>query len=146
MTPGAAARRRVTRHWRTASSKARDLEQGVRELERLLSRKTTEVEVLREALAVARKKVCLAVAVAATSASRRKWRLTRSASLGPISSSSFLEAPYRAVATNGVAMTNCWVSSASSPMCRVVARIIPVGPILRGDLQESSVLGELFVK
>ncbi len=39
-----------------AASKARDLEQRVRELERLLGRKTMEVEVLKEALAVAREK------------------------------------------------------------------------------------------
>ena len=35
-------------------SRARELEQRVRELERLLGRKTLEVEVLKEALAVAR--------------------------------------------------------------------------------------------
>ncbi|MDQ2801693.1 MAG: hypothetical protein M3Y41_03020 [Pseudomonadota bacterium] len=39
-----------------AASKARDLEQRVRELERLLGRKTLEVEVLKEALAAARGK------------------------------------------------------------------------------------------
>jgi transposase len=39
-----------------AASKARDLEQRVRELERLLGRKTMEVEVLKEALAAAREK------------------------------------------------------------------------------------------
>ncbi len=39
-----------------AASKARELEQRVRELERLLGRKTLEVEVLKEALAVAREK------------------------------------------------------------------------------------------
>ena len=37
-----------------AASKLRDLEQRVRELERLLGRKTLEVEVLKEALTVAR--------------------------------------------------------------------------------------------
>ena len=39
-----------------AASRVRDLEQRVRELERLLGRKTLEVEVLREALAAAREK------------------------------------------------------------------------------------------
>jgi transposase len=39
-----------------AASKLRDLEQRVRELERLLGRKTLEVEVLKEALTVARGK------------------------------------------------------------------------------------------
>lgn len=39
-----------------AGSKVRDLEQRVRELERLLGRKTLEVEVLKEALAAAREK------------------------------------------------------------------------------------------
>lgn len=39
-----------------AASKARDLEQRVRDLERLLGRKTMEVEILKEALAVAREK------------------------------------------------------------------------------------------
>jgi transposase len=39
-----------------AASKLRDLEQRVRELERLLGRKTLEVEVLKEALIVAREK------------------------------------------------------------------------------------------
>jgi transposase len=39
-----------------AASKARDLELRVRELERLLGRKTMEVEVLKEALAAAREK------------------------------------------------------------------------------------------
>lgn len=39
-----------------AVSRARELEQRVRELERLLGRKTLEVEVLKEALAVARGK------------------------------------------------------------------------------------------
>ena len=39
-----------------AASRLRDLEQRVRELERLLGRKTLEVEVLKEALAVAREK------------------------------------------------------------------------------------------
>jgi transposase len=39
-----------------AASKARDLEQRVRDLERLLGRKTMEVEVLKEALAAAREK------------------------------------------------------------------------------------------
>ena len=39
-----------------AASKARDLEVRVRELERLLGRKTMEVEVLKEALAAAREK------------------------------------------------------------------------------------------
>jgi transposase len=39
-----------------AASKARELEQRVRELERLLGRKTMEVEVLKEALAIAREK------------------------------------------------------------------------------------------
>lgn len=39
-----------------ASSRVRDLEQRVRELERLLGRKTLEVEVLKEALAAAREK------------------------------------------------------------------------------------------
>jgi transposase len=39
-----------------AASKARELEQRVRELERLLGRKTMEVEILREALANAREK------------------------------------------------------------------------------------------
>jgi transposase len=39
-----------------AASRVRDLEQRVRELERLLGRKTLEVEVLKEALAVAREK------------------------------------------------------------------------------------------
>ena len=39
-----------------AASRARDLEQRVRELERLLGRKTMEVEVLKEALAAARGK------------------------------------------------------------------------------------------
>lgn len=39
-----------------AASKLRDLEQRVRELERLLGRKTLEVEVLKEALNVAREK------------------------------------------------------------------------------------------
>ena len=39
-----------------AASRARDLEQRVRELERLLGRKTMEVEVLKEALAAAREK------------------------------------------------------------------------------------------
>jgi transposase len=39
-----------------AASKVRDLEQRVRELERLLGRKTLEVEVLKEALTVAREK------------------------------------------------------------------------------------------
>lgn len=38
------------------ASRVRDLEQRVRELERLLGRKTLEVEVLKEALAVARGK------------------------------------------------------------------------------------------
>jgi transposase len=38
------------------ASCVRDLEQGVRELERLLGRKTLEVEVLKEALAVVQKK------------------------------------------------------------------------------------------
>jgi transposase len=39
-----------------AQSRARDLEHRVRELERLLGRKTLEVEVLKEALAAARGK------------------------------------------------------------------------------------------
>jgi transposase len=39
-----------------AASKLRELEQRVRELERLLGRKTLEVEVLKEALVVAREK------------------------------------------------------------------------------------------
>lgn len=39
-----------------AASRLRDLEHRVRELERLLGRKTLEVEVLKEALAVAREK------------------------------------------------------------------------------------------
>jgi len=39
-----------------AASKARELEQRVRELERLLGRKTMEVEILKEALANAREK------------------------------------------------------------------------------------------
>ena len=39
-----------------AVSRARELEQRVRELERLLGRKTMEVEVLKEALVAARKK------------------------------------------------------------------------------------------
>ena len=39
-----------------AASRARELEQRVRELERLLGRKTMEVEVLKEALAAAREK------------------------------------------------------------------------------------------
>jgi transposase len=39
-----------------ARSRARELEQRVRELERLLGRKTLEVEVLKEALAAARGK------------------------------------------------------------------------------------------
>lgn len=39
-----------------AASKVRDLEHRVRELERLLGRKTLEVEVLKEALSVAREK------------------------------------------------------------------------------------------
>lgn len=39
-----------------AASKVRDLEQRVRELERLLGRKTLEVEVLKEALSAAREK------------------------------------------------------------------------------------------
>jgi len=39
-----------------AASKVRDLEQRVRELERLLGRKTLEVEVLKEALTAARGK------------------------------------------------------------------------------------------
>ncbi len=39
-----------------AASKARDLEQRVRELERLLGRKTMEVEILKEALTAARGK------------------------------------------------------------------------------------------
>ena len=39
-----------------AVSKARELEQRVRELERLLGRKTLEVEILKEALAAAREK------------------------------------------------------------------------------------------
>src|ERR1700710_3093354 len=39
-----------------AASKVRDLEQRVRELERLLGRKTLEVEVLKEALTAAREK------------------------------------------------------------------------------------------
>jgi|SRR5579875_139721 transposase len=39
-----------------AASRVRDLEQRVRELERLLGRKTLEVEVLKEALAAAREK------------------------------------------------------------------------------------------
>jgi transposase len=39
-----------------AASKLRELEQRVRELERLLGRKTLEVEVLKEALTVAREK------------------------------------------------------------------------------------------
>jgi transposase len=39
-----------------AASKLRELEQRVRELERLLGRKTLEVEVLKEALTVARGK------------------------------------------------------------------------------------------
>ena len=39
-----------------AQSRARELEQRVRELERLLGRKTLEVEVLKEALAAARGK------------------------------------------------------------------------------------------
>jgi transposase len=37
-----------------AASRARELEQRVRELERLLGRKTLEVDVLKEALAVSR--------------------------------------------------------------------------------------------
>ena len=39
-----------------AASRVRDLEQRVRELERLLGRKTLEVEVLKDALALAREK------------------------------------------------------------------------------------------
>ena len=39
-----------------AARRARELEQRVRELERLLGRKTLEVEVLKEALAVSREK------------------------------------------------------------------------------------------
>ena len=39
-----------------AASRTRELEQRVRELERLLGRKTLEVEVLKEALAAARGK------------------------------------------------------------------------------------------
>ena len=39
-----------------AASRARELEQRVRELERLLGRKTLEVEVLKEALAAIREK------------------------------------------------------------------------------------------
>jgi transposase len=39
-----------------AASKVRDLEQRVRELERLLGRKTLEVEVLKEALSAVREK------------------------------------------------------------------------------------------
>lgn len=39
-----------------AASRLRELEQRVRELERLLGRKTLEVEVLKEALSVAREK------------------------------------------------------------------------------------------
>jgi transposase len=39
-----------------AASRARELEQRVRELERLLGRKTLEVEVLKEALAATREK------------------------------------------------------------------------------------------
>ena len=39
-----------------AASKVRELEQRVRELERLLGRKTMEVEILKEALANAREK------------------------------------------------------------------------------------------
>ena len=39
-----------------AASRVRDLEQRVRELERLLGRKTLEVEVLKEALALMRGK------------------------------------------------------------------------------------------
>jgi transposase len=39
-----------------AASRARELEQRVRKLERLLGRKTMEVEVLKEALSAARKK------------------------------------------------------------------------------------------
>jgi transposase len=39
-----------------AASKARELEQRIRELERLLGRKTMEVEILKEALANAREK------------------------------------------------------------------------------------------
>ena len=39
-----------------AASRLRDLEHRVRELERLLGRKTLEVEVLKEALAIAREK------------------------------------------------------------------------------------------
>jgi transposase len=39
-----------------AASRARELEQRVRELERLLGRKTMEVEVLKEALVAARGK------------------------------------------------------------------------------------------
>ncbi len=54
-----------------AASRVRESEARVRDLERLLGRKTLEVEVLKEALAVARvKKSRVAVAVAVGSSSR----------------------------------------------------------------------------
>jgi transposase len=49
-----------------AASEVRRLEERVRELERLLGRKTMEFEILKEALDLARVKKTLAVAVAAS--------------------------------------------------------------------------------
>ena len=49
-----------------AASEFRRLEERVRELERLLGRKTMEVEILKEALDLARQKNNIAVALAAS--------------------------------------------------------------------------------
>jgi transposase len=46
------------------AARLRQLEERIRELERLLGRKTLEVEILKEALAAARAKTAVALAVA----------------------------------------------------------------------------------
>ena len=103
-----------------AVSRARELEQRVRELERLLGRKTLEVEVLKEALAAARGK-------------KPVWQLpspprgrfpvkvvadtlgvARSNLVEQLSGDSQTPRPLPAPA----ATTSCWLPSASSPNAR----------------------------
>jgi transposase-like protein len=71
-----------------AASEVRRLEERVRDLERLLGRKTMEVEMLKEALDLARaKKTDVAVALAAT----RRYPMTRIASTLGVARSNLIE-------------------------------------------------------
>lgn len=89
----------------------------VRDLERLLSRKMLEVEVQREALAVARgEKSRLAVAVPITGRFPMKT-VDGTIGVAPSSLVEQLRAASRAAAvTAGRVMTNCSLPIASSPM------------------------------